>query len=207
MRGRGRRWLLRLALAVALGVALYAAAPWYLPAVARALDVSEPPARVDYVVVLGGGLETRPFVAAALVKAGLAKTVLLPNVKLSPEAEDGLAPPEHEVTIDILVRRGVDPDAITVLKPEVNSTADEARALADFLADKPNASVAIVTNASHTRRARWIYRKALGPKAAQVRFVAAPVDGFDETNWWRHEAGVHCYLMEYVKLPYYWLRY
>jgi uncharacterized SAM-binding protein YcdF (DUF218 family) len=204
---RGRRWLLRLALLAALAAALYAAAPWYLRAAAHALDVSQPPSRVDYVAVLGGGHETRPFVAAALVKAGLAGGVLVPNVKLSLEAEDGLAPPEHEITIEILVRRGVNPDTITVRPGEVNSTSDEAHALAAFLADKPNASVAVVTNPFHTRRASWIFRKALGPRAAQVRFVAAPLDGFDETNWWRHEAGVTCYLTEYVKLPYYWLRY
>jgi uncharacterized SAM-binding protein YcdF (DUF218 family) len=204
---RGRRWLLRLALLAAAGLALYAAAPWYLPAAARALDVSEPPARVDYVMVMGGGHETRPFVAAALVKAGLAGGVLLPNVKPSLEAEDGLAPPEHEFTTEILVRRGVSPDAITVLPPEVNSSSDEAQALAAFLADKPNVSVAVVTNHFHTRRASWIFKKALGPKAGQVRFVGAPTDGFDETNWWRHEAGVTCYLTEYVKLAYYWLRY
>ncbi|HZY90124.1 MAG TPA: YdcF family protein [Gemmataceae bacterium] len=206
-RRRGRCWLLRLALVAAAGVALYAAAPWYLPAAARALDVSVPPSRVDYVMVLGGGHETRPFVAAALVKAGLAGGVLLPNVKLSPEAEDGLAPPEHEITIEILARRGVNPDLVTVLPGEVNSTSDEAQALAAFLVDKPNCSVAVVTNHFHTRRASWVFRKALGPRSAQVRFFGAPVDGFDETNWWRHEAGVHCYLMEYVKLPYYWLRY
>jgi hypothetical protein len=40
-----------------------------------------------------------------------------------------------------------------------------------------------------------------------VRFVGAPVDGFDETNWWHFEAGVNCYLNEYLKLAYYWLRY
>ena len=204
---RARRWLLRLAVLACVGVALYVAAPWYLPAAARALDVSAPPSRVDYVMVLGGGHETRPFVAAALVKAGLAGGVLLPSVKLSPEAEDGLAPPEHELNLDILVRRGVNPDLITVLPGEVNSTSDEAQALADFLADKPNVSVAVITNHFHTRRASWVFRKALGPRAAQVRFFGAPVDGFDETNWWRHEAGFHCYLTEYVKLPYYWLRY
>jgi uncharacterized SAM-binding protein YcdF (DUF218 family) len=204
---RGRRWLLRLALLAAAGVALYTAAPWYLPAAARALDVSAPPSRVDYVMVLGGGHETRPFVAAALVKAGLAGGVLLPNVKPSPEAEDGLAPPEHEMTSAILVRRGVSPDGITVLPGEVNSTSDEAQSLAAFLADKPSCSVAVVTNHFHTRRASWVFKKALGPKAGQVRFVGAPVDGFDETNWWHHEAGVTSYLTEYVKLPYYWLRY
>jgi uncharacterized SAM-binding protein YcdF (DUF218 family) len=60
--------------------------------------------------------------------------------------------------------------------------------------------VAVVTTGYHTRRARRTFRQVLGADAARVRFVAAPTDGFDETNWWRSEQGVRCYLTEYVKL-------
>jgi hypothetical protein len=76
---------------------LFVLHPWLLPLAGAYLDVSEPPRAVDDVLVLGGGRDTRPFVAAALYKAGLAQRILLPTVKASPENEDGLAPSEFEV--------------------------------------------------------------------------------------------------------------
>jgi uncharacterized SAM-binding protein YcdF (DUF218 family) len=183
-----------------LAVLLYASRGCYLPAAARFLDVSEPPRRVDYALVLGGGSGTRPFVAAALFKAGLARRILVPRVKPAPEVRDGLAPADHEVMRRVLRARGVPAEAILLLGEECDSTADEARALGAFLAAEPPARVAVVTNGYHTRRARSIFRRALGESAAALVFVAAATDGFDETNWWRFESGVRTYANEYVKL-------
>lgn len=70
---RLRRYLLVL---VAATVAL-AGASWargyLLPTLARWLDVGVAPQPADYLFVLPGGEDTRPFVAAALVKAGYAR--------------------------------------------------------------------------------------------------------------------------------------
>ena len=131
-----------------------------LPPVARYLDVSEPPAKTDYVMVLGGNAATRPFVAAALVRAGLAKSVLVPRVQPSPEEKTGLSPPEHVLINRVLLARGVSESAIIRLDGDVGSTSDEARRLADFLAAHPEGTVAIVTTGMHTRRARWIFERA-----------------------------------------------
>jgi uncharacterized SAM-binding protein YcdF (DUF218 family) len=196
-RWRWLRWLLIPALVLGMLVVLH---PWLLPLAGSYLDVSQPPRAVDDVLVLGGGRDTRPFVAAALYKAGLAQRVLLPTVKASPENEDGLSPLDHEVMRRVLLKRGVPPDAIVQLPDEVNSTADEARSLAKYLDEHPKRRVAVVTNAYHTRRARWIFRAALGDRAADAPFFAAPSDGFDAGNWWRCEEGWCSYCNEYVKL-------
>jgi uncharacterized SAM-binding protein YcdF (DUF218 family) len=206
---RPRRWLARLPwllVPLLLLAVLYLARGWLLPGLAHWLDVAQPPARVDYVFVLGGGSEIRPFVAAALVEAGFARKVLLVEVQRPPETELGLVPAEHEVNRSVLLAGGVPAAAIEVLPGTVRSTRDEAGALTEFLASRPDASVAVVTNGYHTRRARLIFHRALGERSEQVRFVGAPVDGFDESNWWRCEAGFRCYATEYGKLISSWLR-
>jgi uncharacterized SAM-binding protein YcdF (DUF218 family) len=198
-----RRRLVGLGLIVALAALLYAFHPSLLRLAARALDVSEPPRRVDCVLVLGGGEETRPFAAVALVNAGLAREVLVPS---GPRPADDDMPARHEIIRRALVARGVAPEAVVVLPDVVDSTADEARALGRFLESRPECSVAVVTNRFHTRRARAIFRRELGERAARVHFVGVPRDGYDETDWWQCEEGFGCYLNEYAKLAFHSLR-
>ena len=204
---RWRRRLLCLGVLGALVVVVYGLHPLLLPAAARWLDVSEPPPAVDDVMVLGGDARVRPFVAAALYNKGLAQHVLIPTVKPSPEAAEGLVKTEPEVMAEILRKRGVPADAIEQLPGEVDSTADEAAALARYLADKPQRRVTVVTTCYHTRRVRLIFRKVLGAAADQLHFVGGPTEGFDTSNWWRSETGACTYMNEFVKLPYYFVKY
>lgn len=197
---KGRRWRLGCGVLLALLVGLYLGHPWLLAGAARFLDVSEPPQPTDYVLVLGGGSDTRPFVAAALVNRGLARQVLVPRVKPYAEVEQGDRPSEETITCGVLRARGVPEDAIILLDGACASTRDEAAALARFLDGQPGMTVAVVTTDYHTRRARAIFRKVLGERAAGLHFVAAPSDGYDAGNWWRFEDGFVAYSNEYVKL-------
>ena len=206
----GRRWIRRcgwVLFATALLVLPYLARDQWLPLAGRYLDIAEVPAKSDYVFVLGGGTDVRPFVGAALYKAGLTKQLLVPTIALSTEAEDGLVPPEHEIIAEILRRRGVPSQAIIQLPGECRTTFDEARALAKFLDNDVQSSISIVTTTYHTRRVRFIFRQVLGDQVRRIRFVAAPTDGFDETNWWHFESGFMTYTNEYLKLIFYRLRY
>jgi uncharacterized SAM-binding protein YcdF (DUF218 family) len=172
--------------------------PLLLPLAGGYLDASTPPHEVDDVMVLGGGADTRPFVAAALYKAGYAKRILLPAVKQSPDSDAEAGPSETAVMRRVLLVRGVPSEAIVDLPGEVDSTEDEARSLKRYLADQPERTVAIVTNDYHTRRARWIFRTELGRPDLSV--FAAPTDDFDANNWWRSEEGCALYATEYLKL-------
>ena len=200
-------WLGSLLVLALLGGVLYATRAQVLPLAAHFLDVGEPPQPVDYVLVLNGDPETRPFVAAALVKAGLARQVLVTTAMSLPETEDGTRPHEQEITHRILRLRGVPEEGITVLPGEISSTFDEARVLAAFLRDRPDSTVAVVTNGFHTRRARWIFRRQLPENGDRLHFISAPRDGVDESTWWQTENGVGVYLGEYSKCAWYWLRY
>ncbi|OAI50956.1 hypothetical protein AYO44_05190 [Planctomycetaceae bacterium SCGC AG-212-F19] len=188
-------------LLVTLGL-LYLLRGTFLPQVAKFLDVSETSGQVDCVLVLGGGRETRPFVAAAMLKTGRARMVLIPTVRKAIEAERGLMPDEHEIIRRVLLARGVKAEAIVLLAGEVASTFDEAHALQHFLADHGDASIAVVTNWYHTRRARLVFDRILGAQATRIHFVSAPTDDFDATNWWQSEQGINMCIHEYVKLAY-----
>lgn len=200
---RPRRRIRRALIAAALICGLLAVAHgWILSSWAHFLDVSERPQPVDYVLILGGGIATRPFVGAALANQGLAERVLIVQPTLSPDAEDGFFPPDHVLTRRILLKLQVAPERIVDLPGEVTSTYDEACVLERFLRDFPHAKVSVVTNPFHTRRARIIFGRVLKDRMQRVSFVAAPCDGFDESNWWQVEEGARTYVMETLKLFY-----
>jgi uncharacterized SAM-binding protein YcdF (DUF218 family) len=174
-----------------------------LPAAAgRWLDVSIPlDEPVDYVMVLGGGATTRPFIAAAIMRAGLARRALIPRVVDSDEARDGIVPAEHDLIQEALLHSGVDRDAIIVLEGSVDSTESEARCLARFLDEHSGASVAIVTSDFHTRRTRLVFSRACRTSAkSSLHVVGAPTDDYAPSNWWRFENGFQAYVSEYLKL-------
>ncbi len=75
------------------------------------------------------------------------------------------------------------------------------------LAEHPNATVTVVTSNYHTRRTRWAIGRVLDRDAERVRFVSVPTDYFDADCWWRVEEGFATYMKEYLKLPFYWVRY
>ncbi|HLJ91632.1 MAG TPA: YdcF family protein [Gemmataceae bacterium] len=203
---RRRRRLLLLMLIFSFLV-LYASRNWILVSVARWLDVSEPPQGTDYVMILGGDMQIRPFAAAALMNAGLAQKALVARIKAYGEALDGTVAPEQELIRSVLVHEGLAPNALVPLDKECASTFDEATALAEFLQARPESSVTIVTSAYHTRRTRLVFRKVLGSRSDHLHFVGVPSDGFTEANWWHFQAGLRLYLDEYLKLAFYLVRY
>jgi uncharacterized SAM-binding protein YcdF (DUF218 family) len=188
-------------------VAVYLGRSWVLRAAARFLDVSESATATDYVMVMGGNLESRPFAAAAFLNAGLARKAVVARFQLWGDALDGVAAPEQEAIRSLLVSLGVSPDAIVIMDTVCKSTFDEAQALAEFLQSQPQRTVTVVTSRYHTRRVRSIFRKTFGSRAACLRFLGTPTDGFDETNWWHFESGTTTYLNEYFKLAFYLVRY
>ena len=112
-----------------------------------------------------GGAYSRPLYGADLYLAGKAPQVWISRIK-HPRVEDlvrGLGvglPPETETDREILLKKGVPDRAIRLYGQDVNSTKDEARALArEFpYADK---TIIVVTSRYHSRRARLIFRRFL----------------------------------------------
>ena len=184
-----RRWLVALLLAVVVLAACWAAYPRLLRAAASWLDVGQRPHKADYVMLLNGGENSRPFAAAALVKGHWARRVLVAETAASPEVIDGIVPPYHEINRRVLLSRGVAAADVAILPGAAASTYDEAAALAAFLRDKPNARVLVVTNDCHTRRSRWVFARVLATAAGGYRLFRPRATSFPWTAGGRAKWG------------------
>jgi len=178
-----------------------------LTAAARTWVVDEPVAHADAIVVLGGGLENRPFAAAKLFHDGLAPKILYMDVKLSPTTELGITLPEAELTRRVLLSNNVPETAIEAIGNGVASTYDESRAVRAWIEKTGAKTIIIPTDIFHTRRARWLFRKELKGTGAQIRIVAVDPRQYQATNWWRHEEGLIAFQNECIKSMYYHLKY
>jgi uncharacterized SAM-binding protein YcdF (DUF218 family) len=172
----------------------------WLTAAGRFLDVSEAPGLADAAYVLGGGADSRPFLAGMLFRTGRVRRVLVPSFVAVPVEQARISFREDELICRVLKHYDVPDAAIVLLPGPVASTRDEAVALARFLEGEPETSVLVVTHVHHTRRTRLVFRQLLGKRAARVSFVGVPMDGFDAGNWWHSEKGIVAYPLEYSKL-------
>jgi len=200
------RWWLIIA-AFAILILVFATSQRTLPLLARWLDVGGPPQKADAVVLLNGGLNTRPFVAAALVHGGWAPQVLLSTVAAHPSQVSGAVPPFFDISLKVLEYGGVPRDRVVRLDSAAKTTFDEAKAVADYLADHPAKRLMIVTEGPHSRRARWIFQRVLADRPVEILMISGPADEFDSENWWQTEAGFLYVVSEYFKLFFYGLRY
>jgi uncharacterized SAM-binding protein YcdF (DUF218 family) len=209
--GKLRRWLVRIAwLAAAAGALILAGYVFRAPlltGLARAWVVNEPAARAGAIVILGGGVENRPFAAARLFHEGVAPEILYMNVKLSPAEEMGVYPSEAELTRRILLSNNIPASALQMIGTNVTSTYDESRAVRAWVRQNGAASIVITTDLFHTRRARWIFRRELRDTPVKIYVAAADPVGFKINDWWQNEGSVIQFQNEIIKSIYYWFKY
>lgn len=156
-------------------------------------QLSEP---VDAVMILGGGSDTRPFMAAAIYRAGYAKKILIPNYVAPPNSRHN----EADIIVSVVRAHGVPSKAIVELDIFELSTRGEVIALAKYVADHPHATVAIVTSDFHTRRVRILARNAGAYAQNQLHIIACPTDSCGARDWWHTPYGLNMYLPEFAKI-------
>jgi hypothetical protein len=88
--------------------------------------VSDPLVHADAIVVLGGGVDQRPFLAAHLYREGLANKSLVADVTLRPIEKLGKIPPHADLNREVLLRLGMPQEAIMGFGTNVSSTLDES---------------------------------------------------------------------------------
>jgi len=203
---------LRNYLACTIIVIALAALAWFfraplLTGIAKAWIVHDPLSQADAIVVLGGGVQTRPFEAARLYHDGYAPKVLVASPELKPTEEMGLTARDADVTKQILLKQGV-PDSATVeFGNQVSSTYEEALALRDWVKQTGAKKLLIIGDLFQTRRARWLFRKHLDETGVQVIILSAPPLEYNATNWWRHEEGLIAFQNELIKYVFYRVKY
>jgi uncharacterized SAM-binding protein YcdF (DUF218 family) len=205
VRGRRLAWLFASVCALLLGCYVFRAP--LLTGMANAWIVNDAPEKADAIVVLGGGVECRPFAAARLYKEGFAPTILIMDVDLNATDRMDLTKPEKSVTRQILLRSGVPESAIETVGHQVSNTYQESLGVKDWATQKGAKRLLIATELFHTRRVRWLFHKQLKVAGIEVRLVAVAPPQYQATNWWQNEKGLIDFENEWVKLPYYWVKY
>jgi uncharacterized SAM-binding protein YcdF (DUF218 family) len=178
-----------------------------LTGLADAWIVTDPPVEADAIVVLGGGVQTRPFEAARLYHQAYAPKILIASPKLRPTDKLGFTPPDTDVTKQILLNQGVPETAILVFGKKVTSTYDESLALRDWAKASGAKNVVVISDPFSSRRVRWLFSKYLNPKGTHVITRAAPALEYASTNWWQHEEGLIAFENEVIKYGYYRIKY
>ena len=178
-----------------------------LRSAAQAWIVNDPVPRADAVVVLGGGADWRPFAAADMYLAGHAPVVLVAHPEPSPSQVLLHHPSEAEIYFGILTNKGVPASAILPFGQNVTSTRDEAAALRDWVLKSNARDIIIPTDPFHTRRARWIFTRALEGTGVTVHVQSVAHPRYDAGNWWQREEGFLGFQNELLKTAYYLLNY
>ena len=175
--------------------------------------VDDPPTPSDAIVVLNTGMEYYPRLiqAADNYRQGLVhKVVINGNRKtdtLRSLEKQGFQRccPWYADSIRILIMLGVRQDDIIMISAEdAYDTVSEAQAVGRDLVQRKFEKVIITTSKSHTRRARYIWKKMYRDDLT-VSIVSAKSDPYDPNKWWQDGRQIRWVLAEYgAWILYYW---
>jgi uncharacterized SAM-binding protein YcdF (DUF218 family) len=155
--------------------------------IGRWLIVEDPLDKAQAIVVLSGRIPMRAKEAARLYNAGYA-----PQIWLTRANEPAASLQEMHIAYigedffnsRVLMHEGVPSNAIRVLEPPIDNTADEMRAVAEELSREKGGAVIFVTTKAHTRRVRTLWKELSGGRGRAI-VRAAPTDPFAPDHWWR----------------------
>jgi uncharacterized SAM-binding protein YcdF (DUF218 family) len=177
-----------------------------LTAIAKAWVVNDPLQKADAIIILGGRPGLRAPAAARLFHEGIAPRIVYMDVK-HPEPELGPTLSEGEVTHRLLLSNNVPETALTMLGANIATTYDESCNVRAWLASNSAKCILIPTDLSHTRRARWIFRRQLKGAHTEVRILALVPGSYGITNWWLNESGLIAFQNEWMKSIFYHFKY
>lgn len=130
--------------------------------------VSDPVTPADVVVVLGGGVDMRPFVAADLYTKGLVRKILISQVADLPAFSTDALPSDSEVSRRILRKLGVPDGAVELFGSENKNTWDEAVALKAWTQRHATSTVVIPVEPFFSRRASWIFQRQFSGTSVRI---------------------------------------
>ncbi len=174
---------------------------------AQAWTMDTPLEKADAILVLGGGVDVRPFAAARLYQQEYAPKVLVAAPPLKRTAQLGLVRSHGELNREVLRHEGLPEEAILALGKDLNNTFQEATALREWVKTASAKTVIIPTDAIHTRRVAWMFNKVLAGSGCKAIVTAVENPDYGLHNWWMSEAGVVAVQNEVLKYFYYRLKY
>jgi uncharacterized SAM-binding protein YcdF (DUF218 family) len=202
-------WLIVVMLVLAvLGAGIWVERKSLFLAAADLWIVSDPMSHADAAVVLGGGLDSRPFVAAKLYEQGLVKKILVSQVDDNgPAVALGVSAGHTEANRQVLLKLGVPASAIDTFGMANKNTKDEAVALHAW-AERHHASAIIIpTEIFAARRVRWMFDREFTGQPIRIAVQSFDPPNYARTSWWQNEYGVIAFQNEFLKYIYYRLKY
>lgn len=182
-------------LVAALGAAaLVAARRPLLTAVGQFLIVQDPLYQSDVIVVLSGGRrDERVRQAAELFHQGYAPLVMLSGG----EEMVGISIPELQRRQALAHQI---PASRLIFETGSTSTGEQARFLRPILERHGVRRAIVVTSSYHTRRTRYLFRKAFAGSSVEIRVYPVQRDWFSPIEWWTREQDTEQVVLEYIKL-------
>jgi uncharacterized SAM-binding protein YcdF (DUF218 family) len=196
-----------LSLLAVTGIGVWAGRTPLLRGAANAWIVSDPVGPADAVVVLGGGLEVRPFAAADYYRKGLVSKVLLASVRTSPSEKLGISPSHVALNRSVLTKLGVPETAIATFGDELSNTYQESIALREWAGRNRASRLIIPTEIFSSRRVQWMFSHTLAGTGTHVLVPALDTLEYKRDEWWREEQGVIAFQNEVAKYVYYRFKY
>jgi hypothetical protein len=202
-----RRVVTAMIVVVSLCVGTWMERDLILRGVADLWTVSDTLTHADAAVVLGGGLDDRPFAAAGLYLKGLVNKVLVSQVEEDRVVSIGVVPGHTETNRLVLLKLGVPAGAIETFGTENKSTWDEVGSLRAW-AERNNASTFIIpTEIFSSRRVQFIFRQELMARNMNVEVMALEPPRYSKSDWWKTDIGIIAFQNEILKYLYYRIRY
>ena len=161
----------------------------------------------DVAVVLGGGLDVRPFAAAELYHKGLVKKILVSQVGDARAVAIGAALGHTAANRQVLLLSGVPADAIEIFGSLNNNTKNEARALLGWAQQHALRTVIIPAEIFEARRIRWTFRREFAGQPIRIEVPSFDPPQFTRADWWTSERGIVEFQNEILKYIYYHLKY
>ena len=178
-----------------------------LRGMARIWIVSDTVTGADAAVVLGGGLDVRPFAAADLYRKGLVKKVLISQVADDNLVTIGIVSSHTELNRQVLLRLGVPADAIETFGAANRNTQDEAVALREWVKQNGVSAFIIPTEIFSARRVQFIFRRVLSEQTRRIEVLTLEPPQYTRANWWQTETGLIAFQNEVLKYLYYRFKY
>ncbi len=159
------------------------------------------------IVVLSGGPFTRIPKALELYQTGYGERLLLTTLQ---PLNSKLA---HLILTNEQIARKISKilaipatfESVPSLKGGATSTFDEAHDLLAYCAKENIKHLIIVTDAFHTRRALYAFKKIFQDSSIKIEAAAALNEVYSVEDWWRSDRGIAAYLLEPIKFAVYLL--
>lgn len=160
---------------------------------------SQPPARSDVILALGGDNGDRIVMAARLYHQGYAPRIMLTGL------ENGPARTRSSYVnwrVQFLLDEKV-PDSAVILERGAGNTWEEAVNTLALIRQHGWKRVMVVSDPPHMRRLHFVWSKVFAGSGKEFVLVASAPEWWDPARWWTNDQSGPFALMEYIKLAYY----